>query len=147
METPPIYDNFGVRFQYPGNWKIADEQPNEWPRTVSVQSPTGGFWMLHVYQDQLDTTELIDEVMRTMGQEYEDLESHEATKCFGDVQAEGYDMNFYCLDMLVAAQARAFAVGDRTYLLLCQAEDQEFDRVAPIFDALTTSLINEMITG
>ena len=38
------YQNFGVEFLYPENWEVVDEQLDELPHRVSVQSPGGGYF-------------------------------------------------------------------------------------------------------
>ena len=40
------YEKCGIRFAYPENWTIADEQLDESPQGVSVHSPEGGYWDL-----------------------------------------------------------------------------------------------------
>ena len=54
----------------------------------------------------------------------------------------GYDLLFYCLDFIVSAKVRSFSLDGRTYVLLSQAEDSEFERISPVFSAITTSLLN-----
>ena len=53
----------------------------------------------------------------------------------------GWDLNFYCLDLTNTAQVRAVETPAATYLLLAQAEDREWDRVAPVFAAMTASFM------
>jgi hypothetical protein len=50
-------------------------------------------------------------------------------------------MNFYCLDLTNTAQVRTLETPHAIYLLFCQAEDREWDRVAPVFAAITTSFV------
>ena len=54
---------------------------------------------------------------------------------------DGSDLNFYCLDLTNTAQVRTLTTPDAIYLILCQAEDREWDEVAPVFDAMTTSFV------
>ena len=135
------YDKFQVRFYYPENWSIIEEQADDWPRTVTVQSPGTAFWSLHVYQPAVSPLELAGEVVQTMREEYPDLdvttESHEVA---GQATA-GYDMDFHCLDLIVHARVLGIVHGERTFLLMFQAEDAEFERLEQVFLAITTSLL------
>src|SRR5690606_38295341 len=58
-----VYENFGVSFMYPENWQLADESGDAeaGPKTVSVNSPGGGFWALHVYEPAVDPQDLADQ--------------------------------------------------------------------------------------
>jgi hypothetical protein len=136
------YQNFGVEFLYPENWEIVDEQSDEWPHRVSVQSPESGYWELHVYPSRIDLGYLSGQALQAMRQEYPKLESELVTDDVCDLPAVGYDLTFFCLDLLVTSRIRSLDVGDRTYLLICQAENREFDRQELVFDAITKSLLD-----
>jgi len=135
------YENFGVSFMYPENWEIVDEESDDWPRGVSVQSPEGGYWELKIYPSQMDLDQLNDEVLAAMRQEYTELESDAVSDHVMDLPAVGYNLTFFCLDLLVMSQIRSLHVDGQTYLLTYQAENREFDREKPVFDAITTSLL------
>jgi hypothetical protein len=139
-----VYENFGVSFMYPENWQVADEsdQVEAGPKTVSINSPGGGFWTLHVYEPAVEPQHLADQFRLTMEGEYEGLEASPVTETIGNATAIGYDMDFYCLDFVVTAQVRSLRVGKRTYVLACQAESREFDKLAPVFQAISYSLLH-----
>lgn len=136
------YENFGIRFLYPENWAVADEQLDEWPRSVSVQSPSGAFWELQVYPSRMSPARLTGQVLEAMKQVYGDIESKAVTEDLWNVTATGFDLDFFCLDFLVTSRVRCFRVGARTCLLTCQAESREFDRQEPVFAAMTKSLLD-----
>jgi hypothetical protein len=140
---PAVYDKLGVRFLYPENWRVADEELDEWPRSVSVQSPGSGFWSLHVYQAPVDPATIAAEVLQTMKEEYSGLEAIEVTERIGDAEAVGHDMDFCCLDFIVTSHTRSFRLGDLTFLMLCQAENREFEQLAEVFLAMTLSLLGK----
>ena len=50
-------------------------------------------------------------------------------------------MNFYCLDLTNTAMVRACTTPGGAYLILCQADDREFEQVAGVFQAITHSLL------
>ena len=135
------YENFGVRFLYPENWGIVDEDASNWPRTVTVQSPDSGFWALHVYSPAQENVDLASDLLKSMRTEYEEIETETITETINDVEFVGYDLNWYCLDFIVTAQIRSFTIGDNSYLVLCQAESREFDELLQVFKAITHTLI------
>lgn len=137
------FQNFGVTFLYPENWQLADEsgEVDAGPKTISVQSPSGGFWSLHVYEPGTDPLDLASQVKLTMEGEYEGLEAFAASSEFGKATLVGYDMDFYCLDFVITAQVRSVRVGKRTFVVFCQAETRDFEKLAPVFNAMTVSLL------
>jgi hypothetical protein len=135
------YENLDVSFMYPENWRIVDEESDDWPHGVSVQSPEGGYWELRIYPSHMDRDELSNQVLQAMRQEYADLESDAVGESIMNLPAVGYNLSFFCLDLLVISHVRTLHVGNRTYLLTCQAENDEFEREKPVFDAITRSLL------
>ena len=147
VPTPPaepnmsaVYKNLGVEFAYPENWQITDEQAQDWPRGVSLETPNGGFWWLQLHPPT-NPRDLAAEVLNTMRLEYAELEAEPVTELIGETEVVGFDMHFYCLDLLVTAQARSLQLGKFTLLILSQAEDREFERLEPVFHAMLVSLL------
>ena len=140
---PAKYENFGVEFLYPENWSVAEECLDEWPRSVSIQSPDGAFWELEVYPTRISPEDLCRQVLDAMQQEYESIESERTTEEVYGLAAVGYDLCFFCLDFLVMSRIRAFYRGPQTYLLTCQAESREFEKQEMVFQAMTRTLLSE----
>lgn len=137
------YENFGVRFLYPENWQITDEQSAHARCEVSLQSPAGAFWSLHVYASRTDRQRLMVQVVESMQTEYDSLETRPVVESIGEIDAIGRDMDFFCLDFVVSAKARVFYSRDRTFLVLCQAESRDFENLEPVFQAITVSLLQD----
>jgi hypothetical protein len=138
------FDQAGIRFHYPENWHVTDAAVQDWPRTVSVQSPASGFWTLVAYDRTADPAELLDETLQQFRSEYPDVESSSIDDQFESAQATGYEMYFYCFDFLVCARALAVRQDDgQVMLFLWQAEDRDFAAAEPVFRAITTSLLRE----
>jgi hypothetical protein len=140
---PAVYEKLGLRFLYPESWQITDEQFEDWPHTVSVQSPGSAFWSLHVYTADVEPNEAADEVLQAMRREYADLEAESVNESIGSTNAVGYDMDFYCLDFVVASRTRSFTHQGQTFVMLCQAEDREFAELENVFRAMTASLLGQ----
>jgi hypothetical protein len=134
------YSKFGVTFLYPEDWSIVDEETNQWPRRVSVQSPNSGFWELQAYPPQYQPDDLARRTLEAFREEYEDVESEPVSEEIMDHAATGFDLDFFCLDLLVTCQVRSFILAGQTLLLIYQAESQEFETRCEVFEAMTRSL-------
>ena len=77
-------------------------------------------------------------------EEYDSVEVDPITCSYGDQLASGYQMAFYCLDLIVNAQAVSLRVGSQTVLFVYQAEDSEFRQLNPVFEALAVSVLNHV---
>lgn len=137
------YDRDGVRFLYPENWELREES-QQWPvQCVTLESPGSGFWMLQVFPGEESCERLADEILRTIREDYEDVECVPVSEQIQQTPTAGYNLQFYCLDFVVEAHIRGFRLGHRTCALLCQAEDREFEQLLDVFLAMTTSLLSE----
>ena len=141
------FDKAGIRFHYPENWEVVDENVLDGPHTVSLQSPGGGFWSVMIYDQGTETSTLLRETLGQMREEYEGLESSVIFDEFEGTEATGYEMFFYCLDFLVSARAFVLkAASGQVLLMLWQAEDRDFMNYEPVFRAITISLLRELQT-
>jgi hypothetical protein len=135
-----VYDKLGLHFQYPDNWTLDDEGASEPGDSVAVYSPGGAFWLVTQHEGP-EPGDLADEALRAMEEEYEDLESEPVEEWIEGHQAVGYDLNFWYLDLTSTSWIRCVATEHGTFVVLCQSEDREFDDVAPVFQAITSSLL------
>jgi hypothetical protein len=142
---PALYENKGIRFYYPENWSLVDEEPEQWPRSVTVQSEQTSFWSLHVYPAGQNMGEVIDAVIDTIREVYPDLEILEGHEKIGDVEARGVDICFFFLDLLVEAKIRAIQTPTYTLVWHYQAESKEFTEMEPVFQAMVTSLLQTLV--
>ena len=136
---PAVFDHLGVRFQYPEGWSLeaGDEADGD---EVTVYSPGGAFWSLTI-REHGEPSDLMEVVVDAMREEYDELDAEEVEDSIAGEDLNGCDLNFYCLDLTNTAQVRAFRRGNKTYLMIWQAEDREFDELVPIFRAIATSLV------
>lgn len=140
-----LYDRHGIQFLYPENWEVSEEQASDWPRSVNVQSPSGAFWSITMYRSHDAPAGLVnEEVLRTMQQEYAELDAEPVTEELAGRETAGYDMNFYCLDLLISAGIRTCVIGAHTYLAMFQAEDREFQDMEEVFRAMTASVLKSI---
>ena len=78
--------------------------------------------------------------MAAFQEEYEGVESEPVSEQIMDHAAIGYDLDFFCMDLVVTCQIRSLSLAGRTLLLICQAESEEFEARQMVFEAITRSL-------
>ena len=136
------FERLGLAFDYPDNWSVDTDGSEGRYATVTVYAPGGGFWSVSGHAPGGDPRELSTAVVGQMRAEYRDLDAEEAVDRVADRDLPGFDMNFYCLDLTNTAQVRTLETPAAVYLIFCQAEDREWDDVAPVFAAMTTSFVS-----
>ena len=138
------FDKLGLRFDYPDNWTVDISDAQGGQAAVTVYSPDGGFWSVSAHAPGEPASRLSDAVVAEMREEYRELDMEPASDGVGGLMLPGYDLNFYCLDLTNTAAVRTLETADATYLLLCQAEDREWDRIARVFSAITESFVRAL---
>lgn len=145
MTTMPAqFDGFGISFQYPDNWTLDDSDAVLGRMSVTVFSPNGAFWTVAVYSDDAEPSELAAAVVGAMKQEYQGLEAEAIEETVAGHTLVGYDLAFYCLDLTNTAHVRSLRSSHIAYMVYCQAEDREHQRVGRVFEAMTVSLLNSL---
>jgi hypothetical protein len=137
------YDRGGISFVYPDNWVVSEESPQSFAQCVTVQSPGSGFWMVQVFQTDETPERLAEAALFSIEQDYDEIEVTRVEEDIEGTAAIGYDLHFYCLDFIVCSKVRSFSLAARTFVLVYQAEDNEFDRIGLVFSAMTASLLSE----
>lgn len=136
-----VYDGPGIEFVYPENWELQNSETAEWPHEVSIHSPDGAFWSATLYPDHMNDKQLIQQALDAMQSEYDELEFEELTRTIGDQDLSGYELRFYCLDFLITCHMLIASVHNRSVLLVYQSDDRDFDKLEPVFTAVTLSLL------
>ena len=134
-----IFEQDGVRFQYPENWELTrDENPNGW--TVTVQSPSTAFFMV-TFDAELPEAELMAETaLETMRAEYANFEADPVQESIAGQPACGHDMRFFSLDLTNTCCTRALYTAAGTVLLFWQTTDLDLDLIEPVIQAIRASL-------
>jgi hypothetical protein len=135
------FDRFGLAFDHPDNWTVDTEDAEGRFATATVYSPDGSFWSVSGHAAGGDPGALAAAVVAQLREEYRELDAEPAEETIAGRPLPGFDLNFYCLDLTNTAQVRTVATPDAIYLILCQADDREWDRVGPVFAAITTSFV------
>lgn len=138
--VPGSYNHNGLRFAYPDNWVVEDDEQGTADAAATANSPQTAFWSVMMYRGERDLEPLTRTVLEALQSEYPQMEVDPA----GDVDHMGFDVSFSYVDLLNTASIRAFHRDGDTYLVLSQAEDHELAKVEPVFAAMTASLNREL---
>ena len=135
-----IYDDHGIRFDYPGDWEI--EVVDDGPRTaVTVQSPAGpAFALVTVDDSRPEPVELADEALAALREEYPELDAGPAREAIGGHDALGHDVEFFSLDMTNTCAIRSFRTTRRTVFVMTQWSDLEGDEAEDALRAVRRSI-------
>lgn len=166
---PATYERAGLYFDYPESWRLEEDghsggledgghdgkgrndaegddeaaEPagaNE-PTSVTVHSPGGAFWTVLQYRGASDPRRYLEASLSAMREEYQDLDADPAEESLHGHRLTGYDLNFFYLDLTNTAHLRGVKTLGATLLILCQADDREWERIEAVFQAMTSSLL------
>lgn len=138
---PAVFNKLGLHFVYPDSWSVDEDQTDDNNSVVTVYGPGGAFWSLTIHPAEADPQALADAAVEALRGEYEQLDVEPIVAKMAGKKLVGYELNFYYLDLTSTAWFHAVRHGDATHLIYCQAEDRDLDEVAPVFAAITTSLL------
>src|SRR6266576_412064 len=93
-----LFDEAGIRFRYPENWKLEREE-NETGWTVSLQSPDSAFLMLSLNEEMPSIERVAETALAALREEYPDLESDDCIDSLAGQPAVGHDIHFFSLDL------------------------------------------------
>ncbi len=120
-----VYDDFGVRFQYPEDWEVEVTDEGD-VTTVALHAPDGlAFALVTVDESRPTPATVADEVLEAMREEYPTLEASPALESIGGHPAVGHDVEFISLDMTNTCAIRCFRTPRRTVLVFGQWSDVE----------------------
>jgi hypothetical protein len=136
---PAAFDEGGIRFQYPDNWKLEREDSDTgW--TVSLQSPGTAFVMVCLREDLPSTDELAEAALDALREEYPELEADDRTESIAGQPAVGHDIRFFSLDLTNTCWTRSFYTPGGTVLVMCQTSDLDLEKNEPVLRAICASL-------
>jgi hypothetical protein len=118
-----VYEDHGVRFEYPTDWTVEDTDEDE-VTTVDLQHPDGvAFVLVRIDDSQPDPESISDLALEAMREEYPELDASPVTETFGEHMAVGHDVEFFALDVANGATIRSFRSPRRTVLVFGQWSD------------------------
>ena len=143
-----VYDKSGLQLAYPENWTLEETLAttnDEYEPTVqlTISSPNTAFWTLACFKGLHDLSGIVDQVVGALLAEYPDLEQSPVEKTIEGQTLSGQEVNFICLDLTNTAQVHACHRDGTTLLLFWQSEDRELEKVGPVLEAITMSLLSD----
>src|SRR5437870_1704872 len=154
---PATYERSGLYFDYPESWLLEEggqdeetddageaaepREERDEPTSVTVHSPGGAFWTVLKYRGATDPRRYLEASLSAMREEYDDLDVTPAEESLHGHRLTGYDLNFFYLDLTNTAHIRGVKTLGATLLILCQADDREWEQIEDVFEAMTSSLL------
>lgn len=133
------YHSAAIHFLYPDDWELRESRGRD-PLTVSLQSPYSMFLFLNYYDSVVAPVQLADEALRSMTEEYPELDSDPVAEKIADQPAVGHDVSFFSLDLTNTCWIRAFSAGDHSVLIFAQTTDLDLERAEQAFRGICSSL-------
>lgn len=143
------YDRHGLLFHYPYNWLLEEsEEMSPIRGALQLTGPSGAFWILNIHPFGSSPDAIARNVLKTMRQEYANLEHEPVFKVLFGRELCGYEMHFFYLDLTSSATVLCYADETATYSLFWQSGDQmvltgreEEVSVEQVFEAITYTLL------
>ncbi len=136
---PATFDDFGLRFLYPDNWKELSRDGDESGRGVTLEMPSGGLFSVTKYDEPQVPQALLDRFASTMKAEYPEGEVESVLPTSSPTD-EAMEFCFYYLDLLVVARIIVMSFIEQTIVVQIQAESRDFDAGEPVFAAMLKSI-------
>lgn len=141
---PCEFKGMGISFLYPDNWDLDEEETDGRHGSVTIYSPSGAFVSIGVHPRIIKPMDLAKGAVDGILEEYSEVDVEEAQQTISERELVGYDLNFFCMDLTSTATVRCLRTQEATYSVFCQAEDNEFERLARVFEAITASLLRSI---
>jgi hypothetical protein len=140
MAQNEIYEDRGIRFEYPADWKleVTDDGPTT---TVDVQHPSGiAFLLVRTDVSCPDPDEEADLVLDAMRDEYPELDAVPVAETMHEQFVTGHDIEFFSLDISNWACIRCFQTPRRTVVAFGQWSDLGEENLPEVVDNMLHSL-------
>ncbi|MFO0883235.1 MAG: hypothetical protein U0894_03450 [Pirellulales bacterium] len=142
---PAVYQKLGVHFLYPENWQVLEEESENWPNSLTLQSEQTSFWTLNIYPAATELKPVVKEIVDSIKEVYPDLEVIPTQEVIGDALTKGVDICFFYLDLLVEARIRTLRTPSQTLVWHYQAESREFEKNSLVFKAIAQSMLQKLV--
>jgi hypothetical protein len=136
MQT--LYQTDGLRFEYPSDWQLATEQLED-GLSIMVSGAGTTFCSFLLMPDRPAVATVLKNAIDTYRESYDEIDSEPFEGRIADRATRGYDVDFYCLELLNSAWLRAFRTGRYTVFIMFQSgfDDPE---ARSLFDSICASV-------
>jgi hypothetical protein len=133
------FENAGVRFRYPENWRLEREETDTgW--SVVLQSPDTAFAMISLNEESPSIESTAETALAAMREDYPELEADECVDSLAGRPALGHDIRFFSFDLSNTCWIRSFYCSRGTVVVMCQVNDLELDTNETVLRAICASL-------
>ncbi|MCA9107246.1 MAG: hypothetical protein KDA83_17650 [Planctomycetales bacterium] len=137
---PHWYEHNGLRFAYPENWQIEEIDVVGQPLDITLQTPGGGLWSLQSIPGGMSPGEAAAQALKGVEAEFQEVENESAQLELVEQLWLGFEIRFFCFDYLIEGRVWACRIPGRTLVCVYQAEQAEFEKQEPVFQAVMASL-------
>jgi hypothetical protein len=134
-----LFRHEGLSFRYPLGWELEREETDDsW--TVTLQGPGTAFMTITMNEDIVPLEQMAQEVLDALRSDYPGLEAEPCVEPLAGQMAVGHNIQFFSLDLTNTCRTRSFHSDQGTVLVLCQANDLDWEESEPAFKAVCASL-------
>lgn len=134
------FNNFGVSFRYPANWRIESENSSASEWTVTVQSPVTAFVLFAARPDARDPADLADQTLEALKADYKELDAENRVETIAGQLAIGHDIDFLTVDTTITCRTRCLETPAGPLLVMCQTSELDRAESDPVLRAIVASL-------
>jgi hypothetical protein len=134
------FNQSGVSFRYPANWRLESENSGETEWTVSVHSPGTAFFLISLRSDARDPADLADQTLEALKTEYKELDAENRVETIAGHLTIGHDIDFLTVDTAISCRTRCLETSSGPLLVMCQTSEFDRARNDPVLQAIVASL-------
>ncbi len=138
---PGHFEGFGIELMYPDSWTLDSEVD---AHMVSIESPDGAFLAITQCTPSANANDALAKAREAMQEEYDQVERESVVKEFAGLTLTGEVLRFVYLDLIVTSQLLLVTHAGTSYFVQIQAEDRDHDKLGLVFDAMLTSLCQNL---
>jgi len=116
------FNQHGYNLEFPAEWELDFDE--EILHELTLNSPNGAFWTLTRRPAFVEPDDLLKEALKALTGEYADAEVSTAFEEHAGRRLDGFDLDFFYLDLPCMAMIRTIRFGTFTYFLYIQTMDQ-----------------------
>lgn len=134
------FNQSGISFRYPTNWRIETENTGETEWTVSVQSPATAFILFALRPDARDPADLADQTLDVLKNEYKELDAENRLETIAGQLAIGHNIDFLTVDTAITCHTRCLETPSGPLLVMSQTSEYDRQQNEPVLQAIVASL-------
>ncbi len=134
------FNQSGISFRYPTNWRAESENSGDTEWTVSVYSPATAFILFALRPDARDPADLADQTLEALKAEYVELDAENRLETIAGQLAIGHDIDFLTVDTAIVCRTRCLETPSGPLLVMCQTSEFDHEQNDPVLRAIVASL-------